>query len=43
MHMNIQPSQSGMTFDKHIGVAIVINETHFHKMHLNLHMVNDSS
>ena len=40
--MNVQPSQSGMTFDICTSVSTDINETHF-QMYLNLHMVNDSS
>ena len=43
MSMDIQPSQSGMTFDICIGVSTDINETYFHEMYLNLHIVNDSS
>ena len=39
--MDIQPSQSGMTFDICISVSLI--ETNFHEMYLNFHIINDSS
>ena len=43
MPRDIQPSQSSMTLDLFINDLIDINETHLHKLYLDLHIVNDSS